>query len=213
MSETSETAAPEAIHPGTPCPVLRSGINPENEAVTGVPPLPYGKARITSIYKHLRHQGAGRFWAGFISFAGMGANGFGPGKLLRNLFTLSIDLADLTGGPFDKVARDTGILQAEGDGVFVRARFDRMVDGWAKPYRPAGGDEELGFTWEDLKSFIDANVAEDDAGWALKFAAWVEWWLVVDIWGIEAADGVDYVPVEDVLSLFRDRRWPRKRAR
>lgn len=196
-------------YPGTPCPWLRSAMNPENSAATGLPPLEAGQTSLVNVYEQVRAQGGSRQLGVVASGIALIANGFNPVRLLRNLLTLSFDPTKLTGGPVDKPGGDTGILQDLGDGTFSQTLFDRMFDRFSKTYTREDGTTERGLSRAALKQVIDANHAERKGTLITHVIALGELPPALGLYGhTDAITGEKYLSEKDLLGLFRDMKFP-----
>ena len=206
--ERDEPDAPAAL-PGTPCPFLRSAINPQNAPQTGVTPMTLGRASLRELYVHGHAQSGSRLFGVVLMGVGLMSNGLGRNGLWRNVTTASFDSAALTGGPLDKPRADTKILQGRGSGVFCADHFDRMLTEFGGDFTPRTGEpSERGLDRTGIRRMVRTHAQHEHGNALTTLAAYGEFIPLLWIYGSQSCEGPRYLSESALLSLFRDMRFP-----
>lgn len=138
------------------------------------------------------------------------ANGWGPLSLLDTQ-RHGLQLNALRGGPLDKKGVGSGILNARGA---IDAKEVSRLRGFAKEKQSVDGTSELGLGLHELRAYMDANFARA-AGRrrAIDRTLMVgEWPVLLRVMGKEGPAG-RYLGLEDVIDLFKNKRFPERMKR
>jgi hypothetical protein len=138
------------------------------------------------------------------------ANGWGPLSLLDTQ-RHGLQLNALRGGPLDKKGVGSGILNARGA---IDAKEVSRLRGFAKEKLSVDGTSELGLGLHELRAYMDANFARA-AGRrrAIDRTLMVgEWPVLLRVMGKEGPAG-RYLGLEDVIDLFKNKRFPERMKR
>jgi len=135
------------------------------------------------------------------------ANGWGPLSLVETQWH-GLQLNALRGGPLDKKGAGSGILDAGGA---IDAKELSRLRSFAKDKPKDDGSTELGLGLAELRAYMDANFARA-AGRrrAIDRALMIgEWPVLLKVMGKEGPGG-RYLGLQDVIDLFRSRRFPER---
>ena len=173
------------------CPVMGALLNDRFVGERG-----NGRTGLISLYFSLRRLGFGPVFA-FIGFIPGAIVGNGWVSVPVNVFTLSVDLHRLLGGPIDHRG-DTGVLDG---GVFSADRFDRLLgfssDGHA-------------LSVDDVARLIAADSAVQPSSMG-RLMSCVEFAGLLRIFGHEPLVPGELglrLPVSSLVSLYRDECLP-----
>ncbi len=190
------------VSPGNPCPFLRAlvaggWLNDDVERLTRV--------RDTL----LRASGQSAKGGKILAIAAI-ANGLSPAALLRNVRE-GLHLSMLRDGPLDKHGSGSRILDAHGQ--FQAEQLQRLAT-FATAKRTPQGSSELGLSLPEVTTMMDANFARARGTRRRIDRALMdgEWPVLLEVIGKDDADGARYLSVEDVWTLFQDRRLPQRLA-
>ena len=199
-----KSGVPHAVSPNDPCPFLRALVS-MGKLSDDHEPL----AKVTAVVAATARAGDGRPvlpCTAVFAIASV-ANGLGPLSLLQTQRN-GLQLNALRGGPLDKKGSGSGILDARG---VVDAREVARLRGFAQMKPNADGSTELGLALPELRAYMDANFARA-AGCRRSVDRTLmigEWPVLLKVMGKPGPDG-RYLAVQDVIDLFRKRRFPER---
>ena len=191
-----------AVSRGNPCPFLRAlvaggWLHDDVERLT--------KVRDT-IVQASGQQGPG---GAILAIAAI-ANGLSPAALMRNVRE-GLHLSALRDGPLDKHGSGSRILDAQGQ--FQPEELDRLAT-FASLKRTPQGESELGLSLPEVTAMLDANFER-----ALGIRRRVdralmngEWPVLLKFMGKDDINGKRYLSVDEVRTLFQERRLPERMA-
>ncbi|WP_315807233.1 MULTISPECIES: di-heme-cytochrome C peroxidase [unclassified Bradyrhizobium] len=135
------------------------------------------------------------------------ANGFGPLRLIRSLWS-GVTLDQLRNGPLDKHGGGSRILDAEAH--VHEGEIDRLACFGSDYPNPCGGTER-GLNAAQIKTYMRSNIDRDgaDARWYFPLLMRGEWPVLLRVMGKGEGDN-RYLSVAEVRTLFVDRRLPER---
>jgi hypothetical protein len=138
------------------------------------------------------------------------ANGLSPAALRRNMRG-GLRLSALRDGPLDKHGSGSRILDAQGQ--FQAEELDRLAT-FASPKRTAQGNSELGLSRHELRAMMDTNFERAGGTRRRVDRALMngEWPVLLKLMGKDDASGARYLCVDEVRTLFQERRLPARMA-
>jgi hypothetical protein len=195
---------PIAVSPDNPCPFLRAAVTAG--FVDGhVVPL----ARLAQMVEAASGEtGVRRRLAGLETrFVALIANGLGPFRLLRSLWSGAV-LDALRDGPLDKHGAGSRILGVTAE--VNEAELARLAEFGSARQDPCGGSER-GLTAAEIVSYMDANFerARGKRRWIDRKLMEGEWPVLLRIMGKGEGDQ-RYLSVAEVRTLFVERRLPER---
>ncbi|MBK6469916.1 MAG: hypothetical protein IPF94_04015 [Betaproteobacteria bacterium] len=190
------------VSAGNPCPFLRALVA-TGELADDREPL----AKVAAVVAITARAGDGRpvlSRKAVFAIASM-ANGWGPLSLIDTQWH-GLKLNALRGGPLDKKGVGSGILNARGA---IDAKEVSRLRGFAKEKPNANGASELGLGLAELRAYMDANFAR--ATGRRRFIDRTlmlgEWPMLLKVMGKDGRGG-RYLGLQDVIDLFKSRRFP-----
>ena len=204
MDEMSDR--PHPVSANNPCPFLRALVSTGRLSDDREP-----LATVAAVVAATARAGDGRplLPAAAIFAIGSVANGWGPLSLADTQWH-GLQLNALRGGPLDKQGAGSRILNARG-GVDAK-EVSRLRD-FANQKPNHDGSWEPGLGLPELRAYMDANFARA-AGHrrAIDRALMIgEWPVLLKVMGKEGPDG-RYLGLQEVIDLFKDRRFPERMA-
>jgi hypothetical protein len=138
------------------------------------------------------------------------ANGWGPLALVDTQWH-GLQLNALRGGPLDKKGVGSGILNARGA---IDAREVSRLRKFASEKDNDDGSSELGLGLAELQAYMDANFARAAGRRRIIDRTLMngEWPVLLKVMGKEGPGG-RYLGLQDVIDLFRNRRFPARMNR
>jgi hypothetical protein len=199
-----KAVGPHAVSANNPCPFLRAlvamgRLSDDRESL----------AKVAAVAAATASAGDGRPVlpnTAIYAIASV-ANGWGPRSLIDAQWH-GLQLNALRGGPLDKKGVGSGLLNARGA---VDAKEVSRLRGFASKKLSDDGTSELGLGLDELRAYMDANFARA-AGRrrAIDRTLMVgEWPVLLRVMGKEGPGG-RYLGLQDVIDLFKNRRFPER---
>jgi hypothetical protein len=192
------------VSANNPCPFLRALVS-MGKLSDAREPL----AKVAEVVVATAHAGDGRPVLPLAAILAIGsvANGLGPLSLLDTQWH-GLQLNALRGGPLDKKGVGSRLLDARGR-IDVK-EVSRLRD-FAKQKPNEDGSTELGLGLPELRAYMDANFARA-AGRRRTIDRTLmigEWPVLLRVMGKEGPGG-RYLVLQDVIDLFKKRRFPER---
>jgi len=175
---------PVAANPEIVCPVIRGMVNDGHLQVDGE-----GNAKISELKDIFEDLGMSRIGANAAII------GNKPLDIFGNLFSQTFNVNDLRGGMLDH-SGDSMILR---EGKFDPERFEKLVS-----FSSDGKTMSL----DDFKKAIPENRKDDDGSWLGAKISGVEFSILTDAFGVEDADGVKRIDINDLRNLYEHKQIP-----
>jgi hypothetical protein len=195
---------PHAVSANNPCPFLRALVS-SGKLADDREPL----AKVAAVVAATAHAGDGRPElprAAIYAIASV-ANGWGPISLADTQWH-GLQLNALRGGPLDKKGVGSGILNARG---VIDAKEMSRFRGFANQKLSLDGSSELGLGLDELRAYMDANFARAAGRRRIidRTLMLGEWPVLLRVMGKDGPGG-RYLGLQDVIDLFRNRRFPER---
>src|SRR5450631_2648018 len=202
-----KSGGPKPVSGNNPCPFLRALVS-TGKLSDDREPL----AKVAAVVVATARAGDGRpvLPRQAIFAIGSVANGLGPLSLVDTQWH-GLQLNALRGGPLDKKGVGSGILDARGA---VDAKEVSRLRDFAKEKPNDDGSSELGLGLPELRAYMDANFARA-AGRRRCIDRTLmlgEWPVLLKVMGKEGPGG-RYLGLQDVIDLFKNRRFPERMNR
>lgn len=195
---------PIAVSPNNPCPFLRAAV-----AAGFVDGHVVSLARLSQTVQAASGEtGLNRKFAGLETrFVALIANGLGPLRLLRSLWSGAV-LDALRDGPLDKHGVGSRILGVTAE--VNEAELARLAEFGKDRPDPSGGSER-GLTAAEIVTYMDANFerARGKRRWIDRKLMEGEWPVLLRIMG-KGEGEQRYLSVAEVRTLFAERRLPER---
>lgn len=202
-----KAVGPYPVSANNPCPFLRAlvatgKLSDERE------PL----AKVAAVVAETAHAGDGHPVlprAAIFAIAAV-ANGQDPLSLVDTQWN-GLQLNALRGGPLDKKGVGSGILNARGA---IDAKQVSRLREFACEKQNDDGSSELGLGLAELRAYMDANFARA-AGRRRSIDRTLmigEWPVLLKVMGKQGPGG-RYLGLQDVIDLFKHRRFPERMTR
>lgn len=195
---------PHPVSANNPCPYLRALVSTGKLSDEREP-----LAKVADVVAATAGAGDGRPdlpRAAIFAIASV-ANGLGPLALVETL-RHGLRLNALRGGPLDKKGAGSRLLNTRGA---IDAGEVSRLRGFATEKQNDDGSSEPGLGLAELRAYMDANFARS-AGRrrAIDRTLMIgEWPVLLKVLGQEGPGG-RYLSLEDVIDLFRNRRFPER---
>jgi hypothetical protein len=195
---------PHAVSANNPCPFLRALVS-SGKLADDREPL----AKVAAVVAATAHAGDGRPElprAAIYAIASV-ANGWGPISLADTQWH-GLQLNALRGGPLDKKGVGSGILNARG---VIDAKGVSRLRSFAHEKQCLDGSSEPGLSLDELRAYMDANFARAAGRRRIidRTLMLGEWPVLLRVMGKEGPGG-RYLGLQDVIDLFRNRRFPER---
>ncbi len=199
-----KSGGPHPVSANNPCPFLRALVA-RGELADDREPL----AKVAAVVAATARAGDGRpvLPRKAVFAIGSVANGLGALSLVDTQWR-GLQLNALRGGPLDKKGVGSRILDARGA---IDAKEVSRLRGFAKEKPNDDGSSELGLGLAELRAYMDANFARA-AGrrrYIDRTLMIGEWPVLLKVMGKEGPGG-RYLCLEDVIELFKNRRFPER---
>ncbi|HYN32873.1 MAG TPA: hypothetical protein VES40_09625 [Ilumatobacteraceae bacterium] len=198
MAIEDRTRSDVAVSSGDPCPFLRALVS-DGYLVDHTVPIPHLHRVVV--------EAAGTPIAGLgLTMIALTGNGLQPGLLVRNA-RHGVELDELRGVPADKRGSGSRILDQRGQVDW--AELDRLSE-FASPKTAADGSTELGLSMSELNKMMSANFerARGRRRPIDRLMMMGEWPILLLAMGKRTSSAKRYLAVDEVRTLFAQRRLP-----
>jgi hypothetical protein len=195
---------PHPVSANNPCPFLRALVS-SGKLSDAREPL----AKVAAVVAETARAGDGRpeLPRAAIYAIALVANGWGPLSLADTQW-YGLRLSALRGGPLDKKGVGSGLLNARGA---IDAKEVARLRGFANKKKNVDGSSEPGLGLDELRAYMDANFARAAGRRRIIDRTLMigEWPVLLRVMGKEGPGG-RYLGLQDVIDLFKDRRFPER---
>jgi len=187
------------------CPFFNAATNPDNPGLRG-PPVPLtGRIRVSHVHRAILDAGAPRWLALFLGPISLLANPLR--RLPRNVLRRSFQAEGVAGSPALKSGGNSGILRADGPGVYSPTMLERLLTRWGET-RSVGGVPTRGLPRSNVWTMVKANQAELDGNPIFGTVSLGEFLALFLVFGRTDDDGGRFLTEADLRDLYEYRRYP-----